>query len=207
MKKLFITLIVCICVVLIVTIITRTDLFNKKTTPNISQKNNYDVSEMLENILNISNIYVEYTDMDNKTTYIYKKDYLEKTVSNYSTKIFDTKDNISKVYKTDSKEGIISPISDLNYKNSYFYYCNTILDTLKNNKYEILNDSINGKDCIKVVFKDEDFEAWFEKENNLLIKIYSNKTNGTVEFKNIKINSLTDDDFKVPNDVILKEVK
>jgi len=209
MKKLFLTLVICICVVSIVTIVTRTDLFDKKTDYNDIRNNyaDYDVCKMLEDVKNISNIYLEMEYSDGTIYKIYIKDNMKKSVSDDTIAINDISENKTTSYKTTDNKGIIFN-SKIPLSNDYFNSDYIIYDK---NKYEyiITYEIVNKNNCIKVtainkISNETSFIVWFNLDNNLIVKTQEGKNyNDFCLYKNIKLNYVTDEDFEIPNDVKL----
>lgn len=216
MKKLFITLGICICIVITVFIVTRTRSTDTNIEFNDNNDNNntninYDVYQMLEDVKNISNIYVESELSDGSRSKIYIKDSMKKVVSDDQVSIYDIKENKLKAYKLNDKKGIVSNLlSEIS--TDYSNACEHLLNNKDDLEYELVNEKIENINCIKVTFKAKKSKnviaiVWFELENNLIIKTQGDENeNVFTKYENIQLNSVTDEDFSIPNDVQLTYV-
>lgn len=217
MKKLFIVLVVCIIVVASVFFITR----NKGIANNneLDVAKNFDVYEALKYNANLNNVCVDVeSNSITSGTYCKKDNMLKQTYSDNSTvMLIDAVTTDITIYNMDDKTGAIykNMATEGEYIFIYNSYYNIMLEDKELYDYKVEIDSINGKTCFKVVFackepnRRYDQFFWFDMQTKLLMKYQNDRINAETYdlFKNIKLNTLTDEDMKVPSDIKLEEVK
>lgn len=189
------------------------------------ETSNLDVNSKISDISNLSNVHVKVYDCsnDNLISEYFKKDNMVKSLT-YRNQVA----NRAQVYNTNTKEynyyyinsstsqNLKGTMKNLTSKVSNYLHFDyngvNILDVNDNPrvKYEVSEDNIDGKKCIKVDLKDSEkiYELptmWIDLDTNFVIKTSYFNSNSNHDYKYvIELGVVTDDEFNIPNNIIFK---
>jgi hypothetical protein len=197
--------------VLIVTLITRTDLLKKDNTDTNYTYSDYDVYGMLENILNIKNIYVEIVLSNDTKIDFYLKDNMKKLSDGKLVSIYNLASNRFIEYKVNEFSGMDFP-SLSKISSDYSDVCEEIINKKEFFDYTINTDIIDYQQCVKVTFTYKESNnffcvLWFDINNNLIVKKQgSENKDNYILYKNIKLDCVTDKDFNIPSNIVITKI-
>lgn len=179
---------------------------------------NIDIYEILNEAVNIENIYLErYSYFEGEKDesldmQFYKKGNIVKRASNTNVSIVNYDENTVILYNPETEEGLKTNNDTMNLQ---LYYDATVESIIKNKdeyEYNILKDNINEDSCLKVTVLNKItnkifYVLWIDLSNNMIIKTQEgeNEKNYTI-YTNINLDSVKDENFIVPNNIKIREM-
>lgn len=165
-----------------------------------------DVISLMKNGEEYDNYCCEYIKLGEKTIRKIKGNKMVVATDDMTVYI-DYDINKQTVLKNTENIAIVSSLSSsklIKMNKIYYQECIDILNDFENYEYKfITTEKINEFKCIKIALSNEsiNYEIWVDISSGLVTKIScSNKENSNVTIEyNLKLNSITDEDVKMPD--------
>lgn len=217
-KGISLVVVIIIVIIILIGILLLKMLTSNKNNTNhiITEYTNDDVYSWLDDIENLSNVYCEEALSEGyNVTYTkrYIKDSLKKTIptdkngKNITTRVMvdDISNNIITYYDEDTRKGNESNIRPRNDGHIYVNLNLYFFSDLKDDPYEITKGKLDKENCIIATSKWK--RIYFSEETKLILRVEDvQDTNVYRHYKNIKVNSVTDEDVKIPDDIIIQDI-
>ena len=179
-----------------------------------SQYTNIDVYSWLDDIEKVDNISYDHYHSTSDGNVSHTKRYLKGTtmkieyLDEYGNikqdiMIEDLTDKTHIFYNENTKKG--RKINILASKSKYVYVDFTYsFSELKDERYKISETLLDDKECIKA--QGVENTIYFDKDTKLIVKIEDTEnTLINMTFKNISVDSVTENDISVPNDITIED--